>query len=94
MIAESVLLSVSGSSSSPLTVAMLVMSPNIPGKTIMVLEAIAPTAKVPKLHVMVPPSSSQLASGAAETKSMPGGSLSVSEVFVDATSPRFMMLNV
>ena len=80
----------SGSSSSPLTSAMLVIWAGSLGMTTTVLVATAPTARVPKSQVISPSNSPQTAAGSTETNPTLDGNMSVNVTFVEVAVPRFV----
>ncbi len=75
-----VLFDVSGSNSSPETVAVFNMPPPTVGVTSMVIVEVAPALTVPRSQVTIPDASLQPAE--AETKVTPVGSVSVNVTFV------------
>src|SRR6516225_8063430 len=75
VVAYAELLSGTGSKVDASTTAELVRTPTVFAVTIIVIESLAPLAKLPKLQVTVP--GALLQPGEAETKATPSGNVSV-----------------
>src|SRR5437867_1459459 len=75
-------------------VATLVASPGATALAVMVMPAPRPVAKLPRLHVTIPPACEQLPVViVAETKLTPGGNEFVTMTLVAVNSPRFVTVS-